>query len=80
MVEYPPRYSLWSAIGMSIALNVGFDNFEKLLEGAHFMDQHFQTAPLDKNLPVLLAMIGVWWAHFVDHFSIFFLDFSIFFF
>ena len=44
------RYSLWSAIGMSIALHVGFDNFEKLLDGAHFMDNHFKTAPLDKNV------------------------------
>lgn len=44
------RYSLWSAIGLSIALHVGFDNFIKLLEGAHFMDTHFKTAPLEKNV------------------------------
>ncbi|KAF2360534.1 Phosphoglucose isomerase (PGI) [Trinorchestia longiramus] len=58
------RYSLWSAIGLSIALNVGFDNFEKLLEGAHFMDQHFCSAPLEQNLPVLLAVLGIWYNNF----------------
>ena len=58
------RYSLWSAIGLSIALFVGFDNFEKLLEGAYFMDQHFQSAPLDKNIPVLLALVGIWYNDF----------------
>lgn len=47
------RYSLWSAIGMSIALFVGWDNFEQLLEGAHYMDKHFQEAPLDKNVRFL---------------------------
>jgi len=46
------RYSLWSAIGLSICLSIGFDNFEKLLSGAHFMDQHFHTAPLEKNVSV----------------------------
>jgi len=55
------RYSLWSAIGLSVALNIGFENFEKLLSGAHFMDAHFCSAPLESNLPVLLAMIGVWY-------------------
>lgn len=44
------RYSLWSAIGLSICLSIGFDNFEKLLAGAHFMDQHFCSAPLEKNV------------------------------
>lgn len=44
------RYSLWSAIGLSICLSIGFDNFEKLLNGAHFMDQHFCTAPLEQNV------------------------------
>lgn len=44
------RYSLWSAIGLSISLSIGFDNFEKLLEGAYYMDQHFKTAPLEKNV------------------------------
>merc|ERR1740131_756353 len=57
------RYSLWSAIGLSIALNIGFDNFQKLLEGAHFMDKHFCSAPLEKNLPVLLAVIGIWYSN-----------------
>ncbi|KAJ6633791.1 hypothetical protein lerEdw1_014297 [Lerista edwardsae] len=55
------RYSLWSAIGLSIALHIGFDNFEKLLSGAHWMDKHFHTAPLEKNVPVLLAMLGIWY-------------------
>jgi len=45
------RYSLWSSIGLSIALGIGFDNFRALLEGAHEMDEHFRTAPLEKNLP-----------------------------
>ncbi|XP_034507881.1 glucose-6-phosphate isomerase-like, partial [Ailuropoda melanoleuca] len=55
------RYSLWSAIGLSIALHIGFENFEKLLAGAHWMDNHFRNTPLDKNVPVLLAMLGVWY-------------------
>uniref|UniRef100_A0A8C9L6C8 Glucose-6-phosphate isomerase n=1 Tax=Pavo cristatus TaxID=9049 RepID=A0A8C9L6C8_PAVCR len=55
------RYSLWSAIGLSIALHIGFDNFESLLAGGHWMDKHFHTAPLEKNVPVLLAMLGVWY-------------------
>ncbi|XP_027723463.1 glucose-6-phosphate isomerase [Vombatus ursinus] len=55
------RYSLWSAIGLSIALHVGFDNFEQLLSGAHWMDNHFLTTPLEKNAPVLLAMLGIWY-------------------
>lgn len=54
------RYSLWSAIGMSIALQVGFSNFEKLLAGARAMDVHFQTAALGENMPALLALVGVW--------------------
>ncbi|XP_047540001.1 glucose-6-phosphate isomerase [Vanessa atalanta] len=58
------RYSLWSAIGLSISLHVGFDNFEKLLEGASFMDNHFTTAPLEKNAPVILALLGVWYSNF----------------
>uniref|UniRef100_A0A8C5XV79 Glucose-6-phosphate isomerase n=1 Tax=Microcebus murinus TaxID=30608 RepID=A0A8C5XV79_MICMU len=58
------RYSLWSAIGLSIALHVGFDNFEQLLSGAHWMDQHFRTAPLEKNAPVLLALLGIWYINF----------------
>lgn len=59
------RYSLWSAIGLSIALAVGFDNFEKLLAGGHAADEHFRTAPLDKNIPVLMAMIGIWNRNFL---------------
>lgn len=55
------RYSLWSAIGLSIALHVGFDHFEQLLSGAHWMDQHFLKAPLEKNAPVLLALLGIWY-------------------
>jgi len=58
------RYSLWSAIGMSIALNIGFDNFIHLLSGAHWMDNHFKTADLDKNVPVILALLGVWYSNF----------------
>ncbi|KAK9890950.1 hypothetical protein WA026_013290 [Henosepilachna vigintioctopunctata] len=58
------RYSLWSAIGLSICLAVGFNNFEKLLEGAYFMDQHFLNEPLEKNAPVILACLGIWYLNF----------------
>jgi glucose-6-phosphate isomerase len=58
------RYSLWSAIGLSIALYVGMDNFEALLTGAHEMDTHFKTAPLEQNMPVILALIGIWYNNF----------------
>ena len=58
------RYSLWSAIGLSIALYVGMDNFEALLNGAHEMDVHFKTAPLEQNMPVILALIGIWYNNF----------------
>ncbi|XP_049289199.1 glucose-6-phosphate isomerase [Anopheles funestus] len=58
------RYSLWSAIGLSISLAIGFDNFEKLLEGAHYMDNHFMTAPLNENAPVILALMGIWYSNF----------------
>src|SRR4029079_3718712 len=58
------RYSLWSAIGLSIACVIGMDNFEELLAGGHEMDNHFRTAPLEKNLPVILAMLGVWYVDF----------------
>jgi glucose-6-phosphate isomerase len=58
------RYSLWSAIGTSIALRVGFDNFEALLEGAHAMDQHFLQAPPKENLPLTLALLGIWYNNF----------------
>ncbi|MBR0574582.1 MULTISPECIES: glucose-6-phosphate isomerase [Pasteurellaceae] len=59
------RYSLWSAIGLSIALSIGFENFEQLLEGAHKMDQHFLTAPVEQNIPTLLALIGIWNSNFL---------------
>ncbi|MGF1688819.1 glucose-6-phosphate isomerase [Photobacterium japonica] len=58
------RYSLCSAIGLSISLSVGFDNFVALLDGAHAMDQHFAQAPLEQNLPVILALIGIWYNNF----------------
>ena len=58
------RYSLWSAIGLSIALHIGYDNFVKLLEGAHFMDRHFCSAPLEQNIPVILAVLGVLYGNF----------------
>ncbi len=58
------RYSLWSAIGLSIAIYIGMDNFEELLAGAHKVDQHFQTAPLEKNVPVMMALLGVWYNNF----------------
>ena len=58
------RYSLWSAIGLSIALYVGMDNFEALLTGAHEMDNHFRTAPLEQNMPVIMALIGIWYNNF----------------
>jgi len=58
------RYSLWSAIGLSIALHIGYENFEQLLSGAHWMDNHFRNTPLERNVPVLLAVLGVWYANF----------------
>jgi glucose-6-phosphate isomerase len=58
------RYSLWSAIGASIACYIGFDNFEELLQGGYEMDQHFKNTPFEKNLPVILALIGVWYNNF----------------
>jgi glucose-6-phosphate isomerase len=58
------RYSLWSSIGLSIALAVGYDHFHALLEGAHEMDEHFRTAPLESNLPATLALLGVWYNNF----------------
>jgi glucose-6-phosphate isomerase len=60
------RYSLWSAIGASIAFAVGFPRFLELLEGAHAMDEHFRTAPIEENVPALLALLGVWYAAFFD--------------
>ncbi|RLL53702.1 glucose-6-phosphate isomerase [Mariprofundus sp. EBB-1] len=60
------RYSLWSAVGLSIALYLGMDHFEELLTGAHDMDEHFRTAPLEENVPVILAMMGIWYNNFFD--------------
>jgi glucose-6-phosphate isomerase len=58
------RYSLWSAIGLSIALSVGYKNFEQLLRGAHHTDNHFRSTPFDKNIPVLMALVGLWYTNF----------------
>ncbi|RLU07697.1 glucose-6-phosphate isomerase [Pseudomonas prosekii] len=58
------RYSLWSAIGLPIALAIGMSNFKELLSGAYTMDQHFQSAPFEQNMPVLLALLGVWYGNF----------------
>lgn len=58
------RYSLWSSIGLSIAATIGYDNFISLLEGAHAMDNHFKNEPFEKNIPVLLALLGVWYNNF----------------
>ena len=58
------RYSLWSAIGLSIALTIGYDNFEDLLKGAHQTDNHFSAAPFEKNIPVIMALIGIWYTNF----------------
>ncbi|MDO1448678.1 glucose-6-phosphate isomerase [Rhodocytophaga aerolata] len=60
------RYSLWSAIGLSIACTLGYERFTHLLEGAHAMDEHFRTAPFEKNIPVLLALLGIWYTNFFD--------------
>ncbi len=59
------RYSLWSAIGLSIALSIGFENFEQLLDGAHEMDKHFRSAPIEQNIPATLALIGIWNCNFL---------------
>lgn len=58
------RYSLWSAIGLSISLSVGYDNFIELLEGAHAMDKHFRKANFNENMPVILALLGIWYNNF----------------
>jgi len=58
------RYSLWSAIGLSIAVAIGMDNFEEMLAGGHAMDEHFRTTPLEKNLPATLGLLGVWYNNF----------------
>jgi glucose-6-phosphate isomerase len=58
------RYSLWSAIGLSIALSVGYDNFESLLKGAHESDKHFRSAAFNENIPVIMALVGIWYRNF----------------
>jgi glucose-6-phosphate isomerase len=58
------RYSLWSAIGLSIAISIGFENFQELLNGAHEMDKHFKSTKLEENLPVILALVGIWYNDF----------------
>lgn len=58
------RYSLWSAIGLSVACTIGFDNFDKLLSGAHDMDEHFRSTKAEKNIPVILALLGIWYNNF----------------
>ena len=58
------RYSLWSAVGLSTAIAVGMDHFEEMLQGAHEMDEHFRTAPLEKNIPVIMALLGIWYNNF----------------
>ncbi len=60
------RYSLWSSIGISIAIYIGMDRFKALLEGASEMDEHFRTAPFEKNIPVIMAMLGIWYNNFFD--------------
>ncbi|UDG83031.1 Glucose-6-phosphate isomerase [Candidatus Vallotia lariciata] len=58
------RYSLWSAVGLSIMIAIGPENFDRLLQGAHLLDKHFRYAPLERNLPVLLGLLGVWYRNF----------------
>jgi len=58
------RYSLWSAIGLPIVVMIGMDHFEEFLDGAHQLDQHFETAPFEQNLPVLMGLIGLWYSNF----------------
>ncbi len=60
------RYSLWSAIGLSIALTIGYDNFEQLLKGAYHADEHVQQEPYERNIPVLMALLGIWYTNFFD--------------
>jgi len=60
------RYSLWSAIGLPIALSIGFENFKQLLAGAHAADEHFKNTAFEKNIPVILALVGIWYVNFFD--------------
>ena len=59
------RYSLWSSIGLSIAISIGYDGFLDMLDGAREMDQHFKTAPMEKNMPVVMALLGIWYSNFL---------------
>jgi glucose-6-phosphate isomerase len=70
------RYSMWSAIGLPIMLSIGPENFDKLLDGAHDMDVHFRTAPLDANMPVILALVGIWYRNFCNAASLAVLPYS----
>jgi glucose-6-phosphate isomerase len=63
------RYSLWSAIGLSIALYVGMDQFEELLKGGFEMDEHFKTAPIEKNIPIIMGLLGIWYINFFHYSS-----------
>uniref|UniRef100_A0A0A9XVF9 Glucose-6-phosphate isomerase n=1 Tax=Lygus hesperus TaxID=30085 RepID=A0A0A9XVF9_LYGHE len=58
------RYSVWSSIGLPVALSIGYDNFSKFLDGAFFIDNHFRSAPLEKNVPVIMALLGIWYINF----------------
>ena len=60
------RYSLWSSIGLSIAISIGYEKFEQLLAGAREMDLHFQNAPLNSNMPVILGLLGIWYSNFLN--------------
>ena len=60
------RYSLWSAIGLSIALTIGYENFESLLQGAYLADEHFRNEKYERNIPVIMALLGIWYANFFD--------------
>jgi glucose-6-phosphate isomerase len=60
------RYSLWSAVGLSIAVSLGMDRFEELLQGAHLVDEHFRTAPLEQNIPVIMGLLGIWYVNFFN--------------
>ncbi|AMP10718.1 phosphoglucose isomerase family protein [Collimonas arenae] len=64
------RYSVWSSIGLSVALAIGFERFTEFLAGAHAMDTHFRNAPLEQNMPVILALLGVWYRNFFDYRSL----------
>ncbi len=58
------RYSVWSTIGLSVAINIGYKNFHEFLSGAHAMDTHFRNTPLEKNIPVIAGLLGVWYSDF----------------